>query len=153
MTLLIPVDRYRRRLRSRKPVMLALPCTACKCERYQLRMRAIFHSKHTKLKYTKIYSKGVLASHTKISTDENFPLYGMQQHAWQLHCINILCNYFTDQNKCSPTQPSHLLDDVLICNDFGSERAGGPTALNMEGEVYTYNFSSFCNKQFQQLLR
>ena len=57
--------------------MLALPYTACKYKRYQLRMCAISHSKHTKLKNTKIYSKGVLASHTKISTNENFPLYGI----------------------------------------------------------------------------
>ena len=35
-------------------------------------MRAISHSKHTKLKN---YSKGVLINHTKISTNENFPLY------------------------------------------------------------------------------
>ena len=39
-------------------------------------MREISRSKHTKLKNTKIYSKGVLAGHTKISTNENFPLYG-----------------------------------------------------------------------------
>ena len=75
MTFLIPADCYRRRLRSWKPVMLALPYTARKCERYQLRMRTMSHSKHTKLKNTKIYSKGVLANHTKISTNENFPLY------------------------------------------------------------------------------
>ena len=41
------------------------------CERYQLHMRAISGSK-----YTKIYSKGVLVSHTKISINEIFPLYG-----------------------------------------------------------------------------
>ena len=40
-------------------------------------MRAISRSKHTKLKNTKIYSKGVLVNHTKISTNENFPLYGI----------------------------------------------------------------------------
>ena len=34
--------------------------TARKCEPYQLRMRAISHRRHTKLKNTKIYSKGVL---------------------------------------------------------------------------------------------
>ena len=56
--------------------MLALLYTTRKCEHYQLRMRAISHSKHTKLKSTKIYSKGVLVNHTKISTNENFPLYG-----------------------------------------------------------------------------
>ena len=56
--------------------MLALPYTARKCVRYQLRMRAMSRSKHTKLKNTKIYSKGVLANHMKISTNENFPLYG-----------------------------------------------------------------------------
>jgi hypothetical protein len=39
-------------------------------------MRAISHYKHTKLKNTKIYSKGALVDHTKISTNENFPLYG-----------------------------------------------------------------------------
>ena len=39
-------------------------------------MRTISHSKHTKLKNTKIYSKGILVNHTKISTNENFPLYG-----------------------------------------------------------------------------
>ena len=44
---------------------------------YQLRMRAISRSKHTKLKNMKIYSKGVLVNHTKISTNENFPLYGI----------------------------------------------------------------------------
>ena len=51
---------------------------ARKCERYQLRMRAISSSKHMKLKSTIIYSKGVLVNHTKISTNEiqNFPLYG-----------------------------------------------------------------------------
>ena len=49
--------------------MLALPCTARKYERYQLRMRM-------KLKSTKIYSKGVLVNYTKISINENFPLYG-----------------------------------------------------------------------------
>ena len=54
-----------------------MPYTARKCERYQLRMRAMSRSKHTKLKNTKIYSKGVLANHTKISTNENFPLYGI----------------------------------------------------------------------------
>ena len=76
VTFLIPVDRYQHRLLSRKPVMLALPYTAQKCERYQLHMRAISRSKHTKLKKnTKIYSKGVLVNHTKISTNENFPLY------------------------------------------------------------------------------
>jgi hypothetical protein len=42
----------------------------------QLRMRVISHCKHTKLKNTKIYSKGALVNHTKISTNENFPLYG-----------------------------------------------------------------------------
>ena len=56
--------------------MLASPYTAHKWERYQLRMRAISRSKHTKLKNTKIYSKGVLVNHMKISTNENFPLYG-----------------------------------------------------------------------------
>ena len=40
---------------------------ARKCERYQLRLRAISRSKHTKLKNTKIYSKVVLVNHTKIS--------------------------------------------------------------------------------------
>ena len=45
--------------------MLALPYTARKCERSQLRMRAISSSKHTKLKSTKIYSKGVLVNHTQ----------------------------------------------------------------------------------------
>ena len=59
--------------------MLALPYTACKCERYQLRMRAISRSKHTKLKNTKIYSKGVLVNHTKSSTNENFLLYGIPE--------------------------------------------------------------------------
>ena len=49
-----------------------------KCERYQLRMRAISRSKHTKFKNTKIYSNGVLVNHTKISTNENFPLYGIR---------------------------------------------------------------------------
>jgi hypothetical protein len=39
-------------------------------------MRTISHCKHTKLKHTKIYSKGALFNHTKISTNENFPLYG-----------------------------------------------------------------------------
>ena len=58
--------------------MLALPYTTRKCERYQLRMRAISRSKHTKLKNTKIYSKGVLANHMKISTNENFPLSVVQ---------------------------------------------------------------------------
>ena len=33
-----------------------------------LHMREIFHSKHMQLKTTKIYSKGVLVKHTKIST-------------------------------------------------------------------------------------
>ena len=44
----------------------------------RLHMCAIFHSKHTKLKTMKIYStcKGVSAKHTKISTNENFLLYG-----------------------------------------------------------------------------
>ena len=41
-------------------------------------MRTISHSKHTKLKNTKIYSKGILVNHTKISTNENFPLYGKE---------------------------------------------------------------------------
>jgi hypothetical protein len=41
----------------------------------QLRTRAISHCKHTKLK---IYSKGALVSHTKISTNKNFPLYSTQ---------------------------------------------------------------------------
>ena len=57
--------------------MLALPHTTRKYERYQLRMRTISRSKHTKLKSTKIYSKGVLVNHTKISTNESFPLYGI----------------------------------------------------------------------------
>ena len=57
--------------------MLALLHTARKYERSQLRMRAISRSKHTKLKSTKIYSKGVLVNHTKISTNENFPLYSI----------------------------------------------------------------------------
>ena len=57
--------------------MLALPHTTRKYERYQLRMRTISRSKHTKLKNTKIYSKGVLVNHTKISTNESFPLYGI----------------------------------------------------------------------------
>ena len=39
-------------------------------------MHTISHSKHTKLKNTKIYSKGILVNHTKISTNEIFPLYG-----------------------------------------------------------------------------
>ena len=56
--------------------MLALPYIACKYECYQLHIRTISCSKHTKLKNTKIYSKGVLVNHTKISTNENFPLYG-----------------------------------------------------------------------------
>ncbi len=43
----------------------------------QLRMRAISHCKHTKLKNTKIYSEDALVNHTKISTNENFPLYGI----------------------------------------------------------------------------
>ena len=47
-----------------------------KCERSQLCMCAFSSNKHTKLKSTKIYSKGVLVNHTKISTNENFPLYG-----------------------------------------------------------------------------
>ena len=55
--------------------MLALLHMARKCKCYQLRMHAISRSKHTKLKNTKIYSKGVLVNHTKISTNENFPLY------------------------------------------------------------------------------
>ena len=79
VTFLIPVDRYQHQLallQSRKQVMLALLYTAHKCERYQLCMRAISRSKHTKLKNTKIYSKGVLVNHTKISTNENIPLYG-----------------------------------------------------------------------------
>ena len=38
-------------------------------------MSTISHSKHTKSKTTKIYSKGVLVNHTKISINENFPLY------------------------------------------------------------------------------
>ena len=42
--------------------MLALPYIARKCEHYQLRMRAISRSKHTKLKNAKIYSKGALVS-------------------------------------------------------------------------------------------
>ena len=33
-------------------------------------------TKRMKLKNTKIYSKGVLVNHMKISTNENFPLYG-----------------------------------------------------------------------------
>ena len=37
---------------------------------YQLHMHAISRSKHTKFKNTKIYSKGVLVNHTKISTNE-----------------------------------------------------------------------------------
>ena len=60
--------------------MSALLYTAHKCERYQLRMRTISRSKHTKLNNTKIYSKGILVNHTKISTNENFPLYGIQQY-------------------------------------------------------------------------
>ena len=58
-------------------MMLALPYTTRKYERYQLRMCAISRSKHTKLKNIKIYSKGILVNHTKISTNKNFPLpYG-----------------------------------------------------------------------------
>ena len=57
-------------------VAIALPYTARKCENYQLRMRTISSRRHTKLKNTKFYSKGVLVNHTKISTNENFPLYG-----------------------------------------------------------------------------
>ena len=32
---------------------------------------------HAKFKTTKIYSQGILVNHTKICTNENFPLYGM----------------------------------------------------------------------------
>ena len=56
--------------------MLVLPYTARKCERYQLHMRKISRSKHMKFKKSKIYSKGVLVNYTKISTNENFSLYG-----------------------------------------------------------------------------
>ena len=57
-----------------RQVMLALPYTAHKCERYQLRMHTISRSKHTKLRNMKSYSKGILVNHTKISTNENFLL-------------------------------------------------------------------------------
>ena len=73
--------------------MLALPYTARKCERSQLRMRAISSRKHTKLKNTKIYSKGVLVNHTKISTNENIPLYSIcvsvYEHLFSMHVCHV----------------------------------------------------------------
>ena len=71
--------------------MLALPYTARKYEHYQLRMRAISRSKRTKLLSTKIYSKGILANHAKISTNENFPLYSTSYRATEYHA-NRDCN-------------------------------------------------------------
>ena len=54
--------------------MLALPysASASSCACAQSPTASIY----TKLKNTKIYSKGILVNHTKISTNENFPLYG-----------------------------------------------------------------------------
>ena len=59
---------------------------------YRLRMRAISRSKHTKLKNTKIYSKGVLVNHTKISTNENFPLYGTLNTLQYLYYSLVVAN-------------------------------------------------------------
>ena len=86
MTFLIPVDRYQHRLAT--TVLLALLYTARKCERHQLRMRAISCRKHMKLKNTKFYSKGVLVNHTKISTNKNFPLYDING-IHDLCCVTV----------------------------------------------------------------
>ena len=74
--------------------MLALPHTARKCERYQLCMRAISRSSHTKLKNMKIYSKGVLVNHTKITTNENFPLaIRYARPGYTVHILPSLSGY------------------------------------------------------------
>ena len=79
--------------------MLALQYITCKCERYQLRMRAISRCKYSKLKSTKIYSKGVLVNHTKISINENFPLYGMATAPY--HGLSMLATRPTSSSlKC-----------------------------------------------------
>ena len=79
--------------------MLTLLYTACKRERYQLRMRAISRSKHTKLKNTKIYSKGVLVNHMKISTNKNFPLYQRCTSNITLRMIIILNDIVAKNQK------------------------------------------------------
>ena len=55
----------------------------------QLRVCIISHCKHTKLKNTKIYSKGALVNHTKISTNKNFPLYIPNPYLFLLLCYFI----------------------------------------------------------------
>ena len=67
--------------------MLALPYTARKCECYQLCMRAISRSKHTKLKN---YSKGVLINHTKLASIK-FPAIIWYMHRIVTITMNGMC--------------------------------------------------------------
>ena len=64
-------------------------------------MCTISHSKHTKLKNTKIYSKGILVNHTKISTNENFPLYGMRRKTFARKQVQERLVCFDDCNSLS----------------------------------------------------
>ena len=40
-----------------------------------------------------------------------------------------------NQNKCSPPQSSHLLDEDIFCDNFGPARVGGPFSGSVDGEV------------------
>ena len=67
--------------RDRSQHCLAIPY---KCECCQLHVRNFQQQEHTKLKTTKIYSKGGLVNHTKKSTNKNFSLYTVHGSC-QLH--------------------------------------------------------------------